>query len=431
MVGLFVLVCVGVSACAPVVAVPAVQASTPTFDPAFYPIPETGLLYCYSILGQVACPAEGEIMFGQDANYIGDKLVYTDNGDGTLSDAITGLTWQRVQTDERLSQAGAAQACDALELAGYDDWRLPSIQELFSIADVSGLPGTAFFINGAFDLRYADPNGQYVDGMPFDLAGQSWSATSRLDEEQAYIYNFFNGDLRSYSTQENFFYRCVRGAAYGHNDLRDNGDGTLTDAASGLVWQQADSLYALNWGAALAYCENLDVAGFSDWRLPDIKELSSIAFAVAENGLFTSSAPDAHYWSATTRADTPGEAYSLCIGECTTLDGLQPGSEPKYGSAEEGMPGSENMVRCARGGARHAINGPYTVNSDTTNLVVDIAGAGQLLGVSADELLKALGSNQPGDPVVQKAAFTLGLDVEELRAALQAHTFEATPLPST
>jgi len=440
MIGMSVLLGLLVGACVPR-AQGAQPSTSPTLNPPFFPIPETGLRYCYNFLGQVACPAEGEVMFGQDANYIGDELAYSDNGDGTLTDPVTGLIWQQVQTDERRSQADAVQACDALELAGYDDWRLPSIQELFSIADVDGLPGSTFFINGVFDLRYADPDGQYVDGMPFDLAGQSWSATYNTAGEQAYIYNFFNGDLRTYSANENFFYRCVRGAAYGQNDLRDKGDGTLTDAASGLVWQQADSLYDLNWGGALAYCENLDLAGYDDWRLPDVKELASLTFALGENGLFISSAPDARYWSATTRADQPTQAYYLCVGNCAAPDGPSLGSGslrsgPKF-QGEQEIPvenvtlGIDKLVRCVRGGGRHAINGPYTVDSDTTNLVVDGNAAGQMLGISGETLLNALGSTNPTDPAVQKAAFTLGLDVEELRAALQAHTFEATPLPST
>lgn len=438
--GIWLLLGLLVSACG-TQAQGAQLSATPTRNPPFSPVPETGLRYCYDATGLVACPAAGEVMFGQDANYIGADLVYTDNGDGTLTDPVTGLTWQQLQSGARLDQAQAAQTCHALELAGYRDWRLPSIQELFSIADVSGLPGTAFFINSAFDLRYADPTGQYVDGLPFDLAGQTWSATHSADEGQIYTYNFFNGDLRTYPTNGNFFYRCVRGAAYGQNDLANNDDGTLTDTASGLVWQEADSLYDLNWDGALAYCENLSLAGYADWRLPDSKELASLAFALDGGSLFISSASDVRYWSATTRADAPGEAYYLCVGACTASNGASLGSgslrsEPKF-QGEQTIPvgevalGSDKLARCVRGGDRRAINGPYTVDSDTTNLVVDVDAAGQLLGISGETLLSALGSTKPTDPAVQKAAFILGVEVEELRVALQAHMLEATPLPST
>jgi hypothetical protein len=67
----------------------------------------------------------------------------------------------------------------------------------------------------------------------------------------------------------------------------DNGDGTVTDTCTGLMWQQATAdinedgqigaVDALNWADALQYCENLEYAGHSDWRLPNVRELISIA----------------------------------------------------------------------------------------------------------------------------------------------------------
>jgi len=56
----------------------------------------------------------------------------------------------------------------------------------------------------------------------------------------------------------------------------DNGDGTITDLATGLMWQQADDGNAYDWEAALDYAENLELAGHEDWRLPNAKELQSI-----------------------------------------------------------------------------------------------------------------------------------------------------------
>lgn len=62
----------------------------------------------------------------------------------------------------------------------------------------------------------------------------------------------------------------------------DNGDGTITDNITSLMWQQ-DGNYPFNgfttggtWEQALGYCENLVYAGYSDWRLPNRRELFSI-----------------------------------------------------------------------------------------------------------------------------------------------------------
>ena len=74
--------------------------------------------------------------------------------------------------------------------------------------------------------------------------------------------------------------RCVRGnPAYGKNDFHDNGDGTITDRATGLMWSKADSGKGMNWQDALAWVQKKNAEkylGHDDWRLPNAKELQSI-----------------------------------------------------------------------------------------------------------------------------------------------------------
>ena len=71
--------------------------------------------------------------------------------------------------------------------------------------------------------------------------------------------------------------RLVRGNTdYGKNAYVNNGDGTITDTATGLMWLQKDSGTAMTWQQALAYAEASTVDGYSDWRLPNAKELQSI-----------------------------------------------------------------------------------------------------------------------------------------------------------
>jgi hypothetical protein len=72
----------------------------------------------------------------------------------------------------------------------------------------------------------------------------------------------------------------VRGnTAYGVNDFTDNGDGTVTDNATGLMWSQDDSGTGMNWAEALAWVEQKNAEnylGYSDWRLPNAKEMQSL-----------------------------------------------------------------------------------------------------------------------------------------------------------
>ncbi len=107
----------------------------------------------------------------------------------------------------------------------------------------------------------------------------------------------------------------------------DNGDGTVTDNCTGLMWQKdtADvngdghstgQDYAV-WCDALAYCENLSFAGHDDWRLPNVRELQSIV----DYGRFNPSidlmfgAFSSVYWSSTSFArSTPAFAWYVYFG---------------------------------------------------------------------------------------------------------------------
>ena len=64
---------------------------------------------------------------------------------------------------------------------------------------------------------------------------------------------------------------------YATNDVWvDNGDGTVSDVATGLIWEQILDGSANNYSEAITYCDNLSLAGYTDWRLPDVKELTSV-----------------------------------------------------------------------------------------------------------------------------------------------------------
>jgi hypothetical protein len=123
------------------------------------------------------------------------------------------------------------------------------------------------------------------------------------------------------------FVRYVRGnPEYGLNDFVDNGDpsagsgqaGTVTDLATGLMWQQTDSGIPMDWESALGYCENLEYAGYDDWRLPNAKELQSIvdytqapdAQNPAQQGpaidpIFDVTETESWFWTSTTLLESP------------------------------------------------------------------------------------------------------------------------------
>jgi hypothetical protein len=56
----------------------------------------------------------------------------------------------------------------------------------------------------------------------------------------------------------------------------DNGDGTVTDHKTGLIWAASDNGKDIDFEDAAIYCESFSAGGFSDWRLPDIEELKDL-----------------------------------------------------------------------------------------------------------------------------------------------------------
>ena len=56
----------------------------------------------------------------------------------------------------------------------------------------------------------------------------------------------------------------------------DNGNGTITDTTTGLMWLATDNNALINWRGANEYCKNLRIGGYTDWRIPTLAELESI-----------------------------------------------------------------------------------------------------------------------------------------------------------
>lgn len=96
----------------------------------------------------------------------------------------------------------------------------------------------------------------------------------------------------------------------------DNGDGTVTDNVTKLVWQQMTPFTDYSQAGALAYCAGLNLAGDTDWRLPAVIELVSIVDTGTydpsiDSTIFPGTPAVGFYWSATPYAGQPGEAWGV------------------------------------------------------------------------------------------------------------------------
>jgi len=151
--------------------------------------------------------------------------------------------------------------CDDLTLGGYSDWRLPTIKELSTLIDSSHPhPGPA------------------IDTMFFPDTESSWyfsSTTFVGNSIQAWIDGFNSGIVNYGNKSTKYFLRAVRGNK-SNNSFIDNGNGTISDTSTGLMWHKATAPGIYTWKQALSYCESLILAGQDDWRLPNKNELQSI-----------------------------------------------------------------------------------------------------------------------------------------------------------
>ncbi len=309
-----------------------------------YSIVDTGVETWYDNHYEIPIPAAGAPFHGQDASYKGNQPSYRDNRDGTVTDLVTGLMWQQ-EMGEKISMEEAAGMVESMELGGYTDWRIPSIKELYSLICFTGLNGGSPETSDLFidDRYFAQPWGDTEAGERY-IDAQTWSCTRYVGttmngDETVFGVNFVDGRIKGYprysprSGEPNrMYFRMVRGnTMYGKNNFTGNGDGTVSDHSTGLMWQQADDGVPRDWENALSYAESLELAGYSDWRLPNAKELQSIVDYSRAPGVTSSPAIDSLF-SCTEITDpegAPGQ-YPYYWTGTTHLDGMVPGSAAVY-----------------------------------------------------------------------------------------------------
>ena len=369
-------------------------------------IPDTAQNECYSNSTKIECSQTKDTFFPQDAHYKINPPSYRDNGDGTVSDNVTRLMWSKEVDDKKLSLEEATTKARGMNLAGYSDWRVPSVKELFSLMDFRGYTGFSrgrgsmndapsnaipYINTDYFDFKYGAKNERYIDAQW--LSSTEYVSTTMGNMQTLFGVNFADGRIKGYgykrvgSTQsrKKFYVRYVRGTTrYGKNRFEDNYNETLTDNSTNLMWTKVDSKKGMSWKNALEYANNLEHAGYSDWRLPNIKELQYIVdysrspdttSSPAISPLFKLSSITnengqrdyPYYWSSTTHQDGPNRytnasyiSFGRAIGKMrgTVMDVHGAGaqrSDPKVGSQKfHGPQGdalrSNNYVLCVRGG---------------------------------------------------------------------------------
>lgn len=219
---------------------------------------------------------------------------------GTVKDSETALVWQQGVSPTQLTGEEAKSYCSALALGGLT-WRLPSVRELHTLVDFGVARPAALIDQTAF---------------PATPAAVFWTATPYVGRTIfAWHIDFADGTTTiNYVSNLNNKYqvRCVSGAStWSALSFTDNGDGTVTDAATATVWEKAPSATCkpnCTQADAAAYC----AAKGAGWRLPTVPELLRLVdHSVAAPGptinstLFPATTSGV-YWTATPYRLTDG-----------------------------------------------------------------------------------------------------------------------------
>jgi len=330
------------------------------------PVPATGQSTSYSattrndatVLDDAAAAAAGASR----------RMSHVDNRDGTISDAVTGLMWEKKcdaceglhAVNARYVWKTAGDVPDVAEwlasirseggtgFAGYSDWRLPSIEELLTIIDFENFNPT---VGPSFDGAGCGLGCRSLEDPDCSCTnlGAYWSSgESPRPDDVVPVAGFQFGAVWGQRSDSDAYLRAVRGPERVRRDrFVDNGDGTISDHVTGLMWEKKclrpgdlhdvdRSMYwtfdgreetLWDWIAAINEEGERGFAGYNDWRIPNVKEMISIFDGLqmdpaidrvfAAHGCDDVSDPrcsltsDEPHWTSTTFSDFPALALSV------------------------------------------------------------------------------------------------------------------------
>ena len=295
---------------------------------------------------------------------------FTDNQDGTIADSLTGLVWLKnagcfspTTWADAIAEVNqiASGSCGLTDGSTAGQWRMPNLNELESLIDVSqtnpALPPGNPFLNVSPAIYWSSTS--YFGGQ--DGSPQAW--TIRLTDGR-----YMNDSNANVKATANNAVWAVKGTGSGGGTVQlastgfyvsyvagddgmyqtgvpltsprfiDNANGTITDTMTGLVWLKRADCITGQWSDAVAAVNALanGQCGLSDgsqagqWRMPNRNELQSLSDrmetnhadyfnstyvwkssgALYQSPIFTNFEVSHYYWTSTTYAADPTEAWA-------------------------------------------------------------------------------------------------------------------------
>jgi len=278
---------------------------------------------------------------------------FVNNHDGTITDSVTGLVWKQSTEGVKRNWNDAVTYCEDLNFANHDDWRLPRVDELRTVANYLKFKPAA---DSLFVVQY-DPKYSFT-----------WSSTVYASKPWgAYFLDFYDGQIDAYFKTDTYFVRCVRGGPFWAFDpsvrLQIITANTVWDSYTSYAWQRNDDGLARTWAAAKTYCDQLELDGSTDWRLPTVEELLTIVDYTVNNPALSTEifiGRSNWYWTSSSFAGSQNSAAWVVDFSDGTLQAPYLSDNPSW------------YVRCVR--TAPAVSGTLTVekSGDGTGVVSSI-----------------------------------------------------------
>ncbi|KKO50387.1 hypothetical protein VT06_02825, partial [Arsukibacterium sp. MJ3] len=229
--------------------------------PGYSRVPKTGASFYSSPF------EDGSTRYGTE------RIFERDNAREVVIDRVSGLVWQDNidVTEIKRTHSGGHSYCQNLELGGITNWRLPTRLEMAYLMPVGG--GALI---GAF-VHQAKSGNFYQSYLAEEIGTDSAPFNPRV------FYNtirFSNGLVGAINFNMSEYVRCVAGdklyqPVFQRVDLHD----VVIDISHRLMWEDGPQIVRDNpmpWQEAAQYCATTGLAGFDDWRLPNINESHSL-----------------------------------------------------------------------------------------------------------------------------------------------------------
>ena len=247
----------------------------------------TGQTKCYDNEKEIPCPTKGEEFYGQDAQYAklgycvpqSFSIDYSVKDEPVVIDNNTGNMWQRNIAPVETRYSGD-EYCSDLVYGGYDDWTLPSVGDFMTIADYGRYDpavNTEYFPDTG--LFWTASRGSYTDiGERYYTVYYYTEIFDFKDSSAHEVTTFYHNNAGMGATYcYGFDIRCLRrnsvSAAPYYFISKTFGNSMMWNNYNDLIFMKKTGK-ELSWSEALEYCLELNYAGISDWRLPNVKELA-------------------------------------------------------------------------------------------------------------------------------------------------------------